>query len=75
MCTAGPRGHRSEQGRAAGALLHVSNGKTDGSSKRETEMGGWQACQGDHQETGLCSGLLKIEKKFYIIVISPYRLR
>ena len=65
MRTAGPRGHRSEQGRAAGASLHVSSGKTDGSSKRETEMGGWQACQGDHRETGLCSGLLKIETYYH----------
>ena len=45
---AGPRGHRSKQGGAPGTSLHISSGEVDGSSKREIEMGRWQADQGDH---------------------------
>ena len=57
MHTIGPRGHRSERGGAPGASLHVSSGKTNGNSERETKMGRWKACQGDHRETGVYSSV------------------
>ena len=53
MHTADPRGHRSEQGGAAGTSLHVSSGKIDGSSEREAKMGRRQVGQGDHRKTGV----------------------
>ena len=43
MHAAGPRGHRSEQGGAPGASLHVSSWEANGSRERETEMGRWKA--------------------------------